>query len=80
MATPLGKSGYLFSRIGLPTVVSFVYCLVVGSLFSLTDISFGTLFCLSSLSGVMSVISALLAVSLLWGALLGRRFSRKLFV
>ncbi|MDY4609523.1 MAG: hypothetical protein SPD11_02775 [Sphaerochaetaceae bacterium] len=142
MATPLGKSGYLFSRIGLPIVVSCVYGLVIGSLFSLTDISFGTLFCLSSLSGVMSVISALLvvlcasnkvagmaltklcgfllrglpvpflmggeaqylagllpslwfskyavtgelpfafetlAVSLLWGVLPGRRFSRKLF-
>lgn len=63
MATPLGKSGYLFSRIGLPTLVACVCNVVVGLLFFLTDIPFWNLLRLSVLSGIMSIISALLVIS-----------------
>jgi len=64
MVTPLDKKGYLISRIGLPTIFAFIYNIVIVMIFSLTKIPFIMIITLSLLSGIMSIITSLLVVSI----------------
>lgn len=64
MVSPLGKSGYLLSRIGLPTLIAVFYATAIIALFSLTEISLPMILILSFLSGIMGIITSLLVLSL----------------
>jgi fluoroquinolone transport system permease protein len=62
--TPLGTSGYLNSRIGISALIGFVITVVVVKIFSLTSISFFTIFGISLLSSMLGIIMGMLVVSL----------------
>lgn len=64
MVTPLGKKGYLISRIGIPAIISFIYDIVIIMVFSLTGVSLVMGLCLSILSSINGVITSLLVVSI----------------
>lgn len=61
--SPLGKKGYLISRLVLPAVVSTAISLIIVNCFSLTEIKFWLIVLLSILSAVMGLMVALLIVS-----------------
>jgi len=62
--TPLGKKGYLISRLGFPTCISFVVTIVALSVFSLTQMTVGLKIGIAFLSALMGFIEALLIVSI----------------
>lgn len=62
--TPLGKKGYLISRLGFPTFISFIVTIVALSVFSLTEMTLGLIIGISFLSAAMGFIEALLIVSI----------------
>lgn len=64
MITPLGKGGYLFSRIGLPAIISLLLTPLILLLFHISPISIGTLLAISLLGTIMGIIVALIIVSL----------------
>lgn len=61
--TPVGKSGYIISRLLFPAVISFVTTIILLLLFSLTDISLVYIVLLSMLGSVLSIAVSLLLVS-----------------
>lgn len=61
--TPVGKSGYIISRMIFPAVISFVATIILLLLFSLTDISLVYIVLLSMLGSVLSIAVSLLLVS-----------------
>lgn len=61
--TPVGKSGYIISRLLFPAVISFVATIILLLLFSLTDISLVYIVLLSMLGSVLSIAVSLLLVS-----------------
>lgn len=63
LVTPLGKTGYLFSRIGFVTVASLIYNIIILLIFSLTDIGFLYVVISAILNSVISVIIAMLVIS-----------------
>lgn len=56
IVTPLGKKGYLFSRIGLPAVIAGLYDLFIVTFFSLTEIPFLETVILSFFSVIMAIV------------------------
>lgn len=61
--TPLGRNGYIMSRLGIPTFIAILYTMVLLLAFSLTRITFPMLISLSVCSGLMGLIPSLLVVS-----------------
>lgn len=61
--TPLGKNGYLFSRLGIPTFISFMVTLILFPIFKLTQITLGMILLLSIAGAAQGLISTLIVVS-----------------
>ncbi|PKM62547.1 MAG: ABC transporter permease [Firmicutes bacterium HGW-Firmicutes-21] len=61
--TPLGKSGYLISRLGIPTLLAVLYGSVNAFVFSLTGIAPFMSILLSVMGGFISVTVSMLIVS-----------------
>lgn len=64
MITPLGKGGYLFSRIGLPAILSLLLTPLILFLFHISSMSPATLVAVSLLATIIGMIVALMVVSL----------------
>ena len=64
ITSPVGRGGYLLSRIGVPTVLATVYCVLVTAGFKLTDLRLGRILLLSLCSGALGVTVALMIPSL----------------
>ncbi|MBH1942331.1 ABC transporter permease [Mobilitalea sibirica] len=62
--TPLGKRGYLISRLGFPAVISFVVSIVLMMVFSLSDFALPYIVGIALSSNLLGIIEALLVVSL----------------
>ncbi len=62
--TPVGKSGYLLSRLGFPAAISAVFSVIMLLFFSLTDIGLFEMVALSILTAPIGIIISLLIVSL----------------
>lgn len=62
--TPVGKTGYLLSRIGFPAVISAVYSTIILIFFSQTDTDILITVALATLTAPIGVIISLLIVSL----------------
>jgi len=61
--TPIGKTGYIFSRLGLPMIISIPISLILLFTFKLTTWSFLMAILISLSSGLMSVAIALFIIS-----------------
>lgn len=61
--TPLGKRGYLLSRIGFPTLFSSILSCLLMPFFSLTSLSFMTILLVCILSGLSIVVNILLIIT-----------------
>lgn len=62
--TPVGKTGYLLSRLGFPAIISAVFSVIALLFFSLVDTSILTVVALATLTAPIGVIISLLIVSL----------------
>lgn len=60
--TPLGKKGYLFTRIEIPVLISIVISVVIMSLAHLSKVSLVEIIVYSIFSGILGKIAALLIV------------------
>lgn len=64
IVTPLGKKGYLMSRIGIPMIISVIYGTANALIFKLSDITIIMILICSILSSLMSITISLLVISL----------------
>lgn len=64
ITSPVGISGYLLSRVGVPTVLAMIYCVLVTAVFKLSDLSFTRILLLSLCCGALGVTVALMIPSL----------------
>lgn len=64
VVTPLGKTGYIISRLGFSIVLSIFITIVILSIFSLTNLSFAMIVIISILSSFIALIEAMMIVSL----------------
>ena len=62
--TPLGKAGYLFTRLVVPAIISAVIAFIVLLLFSLEKLSIGMTICLALLGSVQAIIVSLMIITL----------------
>lgn len=62
--TPVGKDGYLFSRIVLPAVASSVYGLIITMMFRISAMSFAQIALLSVLCAPVGITTSVMVVSL----------------
>lgn len=62
--SPLGKSGYLFTRIGVPAILSCIIAFIVLTFFSLEQLSFGMTMGLTVLGAIQAVIVSLMIITL----------------
>ena len=62
--TPIGKKGYLISRLVFPTSIAFVVSIAALSIFKLSEISIISIVVISFLSSLLGMIEALLVVSI----------------
>ena len=62
--TPLGKSGYLFTRLGVPAVISAVIAFIVLLFFSLEKLPVGMTVGLAFLGPIQAIIVSLMIVTL----------------
>lgn len=74
--TPLGKTGYLISRLILPLAVSAIISIIMLLCFSLTEIKFYLIIILSILSATMGLMISLLIVSFSKNKVEGMAFSK----
>lgn len=74
--TPVGRAGYLLSRIGAPAVLATVYCVVITLVFRLSDMSVWRLLLLALCSGALSMASALMISSMAKNKVEGLAFSK----
>jgi len=74
--TPVGRDGYLLSRIGAPVVLATVYCVAVTLVFRLSDMSVWRLVLLALCSGVLSIASALMISSMANNKVEGLAYSK----
>ncbi len=61
--TPVGRRGYLYSRLGFPAAISFAVSFILLCLFSLTEWSFFLMAVVSVCSGLISVVISLMMFS-----------------
>ena len=62
--TPLGKAGYLFTKLVVPAIISAVIAYIVLLLFSLEKLSIGMTICLALLGSVQAIIVSLMIITL----------------
>lgn len=62
--TPAGNSGYLFSRLGYPSIIAFAVDVLVLRLFALSSLSFADTIILSVSSSLIGVLTALLVIAI----------------
>lgn len=62
--TPLGKKGYIVSRLIIPAIISMFLSMIIVACFCLTHWTFYGLFTISALSSIFSVVIALLIFSI----------------
>ena len=62
--TPLGKSGYLFTRLGVPSVISAIIAFIVLLFFSLEKLPVGMTVGLAFLGSIQAIIVSLMIVTL----------------
>lgn len=62
--TPLGKSGYLFTRLGIPSIISAAIAFTVLLLFSLEKLPIGMMVGLALLGSVQAMIVSLMIITL----------------
>lgn len=62
--TPVGKGGYLISRLCIPSILSFFVTIIVMLIFSLTKIHFGMIMEISLLSSILGFIMSMMVVSI----------------
>lgn len=62
--TPLGKKGYLISRLGLSSLIAYVISVIIVSIFSITVLSIGKIAFICLLNYLMGLLEALLVISL----------------
>lgn len=62
--TPIGKEGYLISRLVLPLILSSLITIIALSIFSLTEISIIKIFILSIMSVILGYIMAIIVISI----------------
>lgn len=61
--TPLGRRGYLFSRIGVPAIITFVYDVILLMLFTISDVDI-LMSCILSICGVLlAIITSMVILS-----------------
>ena len=61
--TPLGKKGYLFSRLVLPLVLAFIISIVIVSIFSITSWNILMIIIISLLTSLLSLTATLIVFS-----------------
>lgn len=74
--TPVGRSGYLASRIGVPACIATAYCVVTTQVFKLSGLSAPCLLVLAVCSGVVSVAVALMIASMAKNKVEGLAFAK----
>lgn len=74
--TPVGRSGYLSSRIVVPSFLATVYCVIVSLIFKLSDMGTLTLIMLALCSGALSVTVALMISTLAKNKVEGLAYSK----
>lgn len=62
--TPIGKKGYLISRLGFPTVIAFFIAIIITRIFGLTELSLGSILIISLVSSLLGLVEALLVVAI----------------
>ncbi len=62
--TPLGKGGYLISRLGIPTGLSFLLSLLMLSLFHMSKLSIPLMLGIALIASLLGMMEALLVVSI----------------
>jgi len=62
--TPIGKKGYLISRLGIPAIIAFVVSIFELRIFNLTVISFGTVIIIAFMMSFLGLTEALLIVAI----------------
>ena len=62
--TPIGKKGYLISRLVIPTIFAYIVSVIIMSIFKLTALSLVRILVLSLMSSLLGLIEALLVVSI----------------
>lgn len=62
--TPLGKNGYLISRLGIPSIISIMVTVIILSVFALSKISILMIITVSILTALFGLIISMLIVSL----------------
>jgi len=78
VVTPLGRWGYLFSRIVFPSIISSFLTIILILIFRISDISVITIILISALSGLFSIIMVMLVVSLSKNKVEGMAISKML--
>jgi fluoroquinolone transport system permease protein len=63
MVTPLGRSGYLMSRIGLNTVFAFIYTIIAVMIFGLSKMSLLMNLMTSFLNALLSIVVAMVVIA-----------------
>lgn len=61
--TPIGKNGYLLSRIGFPSIIAFLYDILFLSIFAITDLSFLMNISVSFSSTLLSLITSMFVIA-----------------
>ena len=74
--TPVGRGGYLASRIGVPALLATVYCVIVTLVFKLSDMNALQLLLLAVCSGALSVSVALMISTLAKNKVEGLAYSK----
>lgn len=62
--TPVGKTGYLMSRLGISAVIAFTVSIAVLSIFRLSNLSLTAIIMISLAASILGIIQALLVISL----------------
>lgn len=62
--TPVGKNGYLLSRVGIPSIMAFLVSIVTLKIFNLSSLFMFDIIVISFISSIQGIIVALLVVSL----------------
>lgn len=74
--TPIGRLGYLYSRIGVPSVLATIYCAGITLIFRLSELSTFRLLLLALCSGALGVVTALMIASLSQNKVEGLAYSK----
>lgn len=74
--TPVGRNGYLASRIAVPALLATVYCVIVTLVFRLSGLSARKLLLLAVCSGFLSVTVALMISSMAKNKVEGLAYSK----